>query len=573
MAVPFRLRASELPGPGGDAGMGEPVIKTDAETSVEGRHGPGSGISGWTAVAGVVAILVAAVLVRPHLLGGPLGRSPDSGTSASARILSVEELRAAIAAERAGGLAPQDVVADVTIDASRVTPPLSRECDPFGQCQVIGTLAGFGDADGTVALRQESGDLPPATDAESLAAPLALRLTGHGPIEFLGHFDLAPSGASTWSVAEALAATATAPDEQAVAVAGWLKGASGFSCGPVPTAPLPDPFQCSGFVFLTPDPSRLVTSTGVGHTFSAPSDGIPVQSGAYAEYAPDPAYADENDEPRLAVYLLRMVAYDSAACPECRGWLVVGRLDAAPERLAEPAPVVRSPEELTALLGSERSQLVSRVLLVDGTVGPSTVGPCDGAGMCQIGTLTGTSEKIVASVETASMLPTVADFWTRGVLAVKVRSDGLEYLGYLGYNADNSFYFDPGQLDRPEMLNHAPLLLVVARGWLVDGGIHSCPLGIPAGPSETPAPQCPETWVASSSFQPVSGDVTGAWSVVTPTDAVRVQAGAYDEFAPDPTFEPNGVAHVPRQGSYLLRLIGSSSGSQSGWQIVARLDP
>jgi hypothetical protein len=533
------------------------------------------GTSGGIAAAGAVAILVTAVLVGPRLLG-VTANSPGTEllSTTNLRALSVDELRAAIAAERAGGLAPQDVVADVAVDAGRIAAPLSRECDPLGQCQVIGTLAGLGEVEGAVAVNKESGDLPPATDAASLAAPVALRLTGHGPIEFLGHFDLAPSGASTWSVAEALAATATAPDEQAVAVAGWLKGASGFSCGPVPTAPLPDPFQCSGFVFLTPDPSRLVTSTGVGHTFSAPSDGIPVQSGAYAEYAPDPAYADENDEPRLAVYLLRMVAYDSPACPKCRGWLVVGRLDASPGRLTEPSPVVRSPDELAALLGAGRSQSVGRVLFVDGAVSPGTVGRCDSAGWCSIGALTGTSENVVASAETASMLPAEAGFMTTGVLAMKVRADGLEYLGYLGYNADNSFYFTPGQLDRPdEWQNHAPLMAVITRAWLVDGGIHSCPLAAPAEPSATPLPPCPETWVASSSFQPVSGDVRGAWSVVTPPDAVQVQAGAYEDFAPNPALEPDGVAHVPREGTYLLRLVGPASGGQSVWRIAARLDP
>jgi len=78
-------------------------------------------------------VRAAAILVLAALLAGcgsPSSPSPTSEPSptstppapaADVRVLDAAELRAAIAAQRAGGLAPQDVVADVAIQADRRT--------------------------------------------------------------------------------------------------------------------------------------------------------------------------------------------------------------------------------------------------------------------------------------------------------------------------------------------------------------------------------------------------------------------------------------------------------------------
>jgi beta-glucanase (GH16 family) len=530
-------------------------------------------------------VLAAAALIGPRFWSNPpVAASPTGPILATkVQVLTVDELRAAIATERAGGLQPQDVVADVSIDASRKTAPLSRECDPVGACQVIGTLHGFDDADGAVAIRQEDRVLPPASDTAALQAPVALRLTGRGPVEFLGHVRSAPSGSPTWSVAQALADTATAADEQVVGVNGWLGGGIEPSCGPAPQGTVPpQPFDCQIRDYLTPDSRRLVTAVGSnGYSYAAPRDGLPVQEGAYETYAPNPSYSDANKDARQATYLLRMVAYEAPDCVNCRSWLVVGRLDAsAMESSTEAGPIVRSAAELERLVSSDRSQWVGKAVYVDGVVTPETRGNGGGCGtssLCQIGTLESTSEKVFASPYTVSMLPSEADFMTSGVLALKVRQDGLEYVGYAGYNTDNSFYFTPAQLADPQELNHAPLLIVVAKGWLVDGGLHSCASATGSQDlSDTPFEACPEAWLATNADQPVSSTDAGGSTITAPSEAVRVQPEAYAEFAPNPSLEPTGVAHVPRFGTFLLRLVQNpqtGSNNQSGWQVVARLDP
>ena len=175
------------------------------------------------------------------------------------------------------------------------------------------------------------------------------------------------------------------------------------------------------------------------------------------------------------------------------------------------------------------------------------------------------------------MLPREADARTQGVLAVVVRQDGLEYLGGMGYNTDNTFAFQPSQLTDPLTLNDAPLLTVVVNGWLVDtGAAVPCPApASPLPPSDTPFAICPWAWVTASEVQPVSRTADGG-SITPPVGAVRVQPGAYQEFAADPATASDGVGHVPREGAYLLRLVQDprpGANPQTGWQVVARLDP
>jgi hypothetical protein len=536
-------------------------------------------------------VLVVVALIGLRL---PFSSAPSPAATAGAsgpvqptevKVLTAAELRTAIAAQRAGGLASQDVVADVAIDAGRQTAPLSRECVPPGQCLVIGTLVGFDDPDGTVAVRQEDGVLLPATDPADLQAPVALRLSAQGPIEFLGHVQFTSGGDATWSVAETLAATATAPDGQVVGVDGWLEGATGFTCGPAPEPgpAIPAPFDCAVRDYITAEPVTLVTGSGNSEggswEMSTPPDGVAVQRGAYDEYAPNPSISNMNEESRRAIYLLRMVVDDAVNCSDCRGWLVVGRLDAAPIKAASATigPVVRSTAELALLLGKDRVSWIGKAVLVDGTVSPGTGQNCPQTGDCTIGTLVGTTESVVASAYTASMLAPLG-FGAQGVLAVIVRQDGLEYLGYMGYNTDNSFEYQPSQLAGPDELNHAPLLTVVVNGWLVDSGSAiECPplVVVPSPPADTPFTTCPWAWVTAGDVQPVTSSASGL-AVTPPAGAVQVQPNAYLEFAVDPAATADGIGHVPRAGTYLLRLVQDprpGANPQTGWQVVARLGP
>jgi hypothetical protein len=554
------------------------------------RSGLALRLSGLAAVVGTISIVLAILALiglRMPFNGGP---SPAATTGAQGpvratgvKLLTAAELRAAIAAQRAGGLAPQDVVADVSIDPSRLIAPLSRECVPPGQCLVIGTLQGFDDPNGTVAVRQEDGVLPPATDPADLQAPVALRLSGQGPIEYLGHLRLTSGGSPAWSVAETLAATATAPNGQVVGVDGWLEGAGEPSCGPAPLPgpPVPEPFDCQIRDYLTAQPQTLATGSGNAQggswSISAPSDGVPVQMGAYEAYAPNPGYSDINKEPRRAIYLLRMVVHDAVNCAGCRGWLVVGRQDAASMKSTSPTgPVVRSAAELALLLGKDRASWIGKAVLVDGKVLPGTAQNCPQTGNCNIGTLQETNETVFSSTYTASMLPQEAGFQTQGVLAVVVRQDGLEYLGYMDYNTDNSFAFQPSQLTDPLVLNQVPLGVVVVTGWLVDSGTVRCPAPItPLPPADTPFFNCPWAWVTASDVQPVTVTASGL-GVTPPTGAVQVQPNAYAEFAPGAATPADGIGHVPRAGTYLLRHVQDprpGASPPTGWQVVARLDP
>jgi hypothetical protein len=499
----------------------------------------------------------------------------------AARALDASELRAAIGAQRAGGLAPRDVIADVAIDGSRRTAPLSRECVPTGHCSVLGTLAGLSDPEGTVAIREQDRVLPPTTDLPDLGSPVALRLSGSGPIEFLGHVRVA-EGSLAWTVADTLAATATAPDGQVVAVDGWLVG-SGIpsTCGPAPLPgpPIPAPFGCHASEFLTAEPAKPISGGGGSYEMGAVPGSVSVQMGAYAQFAPERASDAMNDVPRRATYLLRMVVYDAVNCPGCRGWLMVGRLDSAPT--AAPAtpgePVVRSTEELGVLLASNRSAWVGRAMVVDGQVQPGRASGCGASALCPIGTLVGASERVVASPYTASMLYPDTDFPTNGVMAVLVRGDGLEYLGYLGYNESNGFTLPVASLADPMRTNHRPLIVFVVTGWLVDSGTLALPCASPIGPlpPDTPFVPCGSSWLTADAVQPVAVTANGL-SVVPPPGGIRVQPGAYAEYAPNPATEPDGFGHVPRHGAYLVRLVADprpGSNPPTGWQVVARLDP
>jgi hypothetical protein len=365
-----------------------------------------------------------------------------------------------------------------------------------------------------------------------------------------------------------------------IAATGWLVGVEGFSCGPVPMpGPIvPEPFSCQIPEFLTERATRPVSRTGLsgmgsGFQMSAPSGAVQLQMGAYQQFAPSPSFDGVNDVPRLGTYLLRMVAVDQSNCAHCRGWLAVGRLDAS-DASASPAPSgyqpqVRSPDELALALAQDRPALVGHSVFVDGRIVPGTASGCTEPGPCSIGVLEGTAEPVVAAPYAVAQLVPGDDAQVRGVLALVVRSDGLEYLGVGGVPLPLS------ELADPLVTNGLPLQVHPVTAWLVGMGPEPCPSFASAPPADTPFDTCGGAWLMPAPDQPVQRR-GGGFSIVPPAGAVRVQPAAYDEYAPAPAAEPSGVGFVPRQGTYLVRMVSNPPGgapAQIGWQIVARLTP
>jgi hypothetical protein len=365
-----------------------------------------------------------------------------------------------------------------------------------------------------------------------------------------------------------------------IAATGWLVGVEGFSCGPVPMpGPIvPEPFSCQIPEFLTERATRPVSRTGLsgmgsGFQMSAPSGAVQLQMGAYQQFAPAPSFDGVNDVPRLGTYLLRMVAVDQSNCAHCRGWLAVGRLDAS-DASASPAPSgyqpqVRSPDELALALAQDRPALVGHSVFVDGRIVPGTASGCTEPGPCSIGVLEGTAEPVVAAPYAVAQLVPGDDAQVRGVLALVVRSDGLEYLGVGGVPLPLS------ELADPLVTNGLPLQVHPVTAWLVGMGPEPCPSFASAPPADTPFDTCGGAWLMPAPDQPVQRR-GGGFSIVPPAGAVRVQPAAYDEYAPAPAAEPSGVGFVPRQGTYLVRMVSNPPGgapAQIGWQIVARLTP
>lgn len=529
----------------------------------------------------------------PATTAGPMGQTPGPAATggpsttpmaslaeppAGVTVLDAAGLSAAIAAQRAGGLASQVVVANVDIDPRPLPAVILRECaDPLGSCTVIGTLAGAVFPDGTVTIRAEPYVVPPPITAADLHGPVALRLDGTAPIEYLGHLD--PLAGTSFDVAALSAATPSAVPGRLVAVRGWLAGVLAPSCGPYMPETIPEPFRCPGLRgFLADQPVRPATRVGNGGSISVPDSAVTVQYGAYESFASSPANDGVNDEPRLGLYLVRFVASDTADCPACRGWLVVGRLDAAPAHVLQTAPpvpgaVVRSAAELVAWLGEDRTSLVGRAVIVDGRVVQLNPRSCGLRLTCDFGSLEGTTEGVKVSAYTASLLLPDTDYPLNGAMALEVRPDGLEYLGYMGSLDGRDFNAAVTDLTNMSQMPRGPMTVIVS-GWLVAGPPVPCPQQNPAPPADTPFEPCPGAWLTGDMVQPWTVTPTSI-SMTPPAMGVRVQYGAYGQFAPDPAAQPDGTV-APRFGTYLVRLVTDTTigpDGPRGWQVVGRLDP
>ena len=540
-------------------------------------------------VVAVVGLGGAFAVLRSGPPAGPTGTpGPTAGPTAppvppaGVKLLNAAELADAIARQRAGGLEPQVVVADVGIDESRRTAPYERECDPVGTCTVIGTLFELGDLEGTVTVRSEERVLAIPMDPDTLLGPVALRLAGTAPIEFLGRVDLTRDAGGRVDVAGLRDLTAATPDGRIVAVDGWLAGVNGPSCGPAFPTPPPKPFDCPGLrAFLADEPVRPAKPEGEnGTVLSVPDTAVQVQYGAYRQFAAAPVSpgVGGNDEPRHGLYLVRMVVADVEGCPACRGWLVVGRLDAQPAAITGPTASgvvhVQSAAEVDAALASDRAALAGRVVFVDGAVSPGTASNCGiDATTCDLGTLDGTSLAVTASGPTVAQLLPDTDYPVQGVMAFRVGERTLEYLGWMGWFDPLGYEAAVADLMTPDQLARGPEMVAV-KGWLVAGLPIPCPA--PPGPAaiiDTPFQTCPPAWITADEVQPIVR-TSNSISYTEPAVGFHVQYGAYGDYAPDPGSDPLSGLVEPRFGTYLVRLLTNpNDANQRGWQVVARLDP
>lgn len=550
---------------------------------VVGMMAGGLGRLGSTPTANPTAVASAAASAGP--VGPsetPISQSTTPPSPAapptSVHVLDAAALAADIEAVAAGKVAAHDVVANVGADPVKHPAPLTRECaDPLGSCTVVAVLDGFDASTGAITTRQEPQALPPPSDPANLTAPLALRLVPGGPIELLGHVDLAGSTGQV-DAAGLKGLTASTLSGHVVAVLAWLGGVTGFSCGPVNTAP--PPFNCPGspsFINDQPvmgaivddhpsaNPGTSITPTRV-ITGNIPDTAALVQMGAYQAFAPSPVIVDGvNGEPRFGMYLVRMVAVDNADCQKCRGWLLVGRLDATPSPAtasgaANAGQRVYSAEELETALDSGGASLTGKAVLVDGRIEPvfgvACVAAADG---CVIGALAGTRESVWASAYTRQLLAG-RDPTAQGVMAMQVRPDGLEYLGEMAYPNGVDFVATITDL-KGDFSNNLPLMTFIVSGWLgTTGPTHCLSAPGPPPPADTPfGSPCPSSWLATTND-------------AHPSDMERVQYAAYQDFA------PGGApgATEPKFGTYLVRLVVDTRQGLSGprgWQVVARLAP
>ena len=529
-------------------------------------------------LATLVGIVVIAAACGPRLAlaptAPPASATPVPGVPASAvasasggsrdwsHPLTAAELLAAVAGERRSTDAWRDVVYAGGVDTTRKPEPIERECAELTPCTVIGTLAGVDDPAGAIAVghAEPEFNIPPPTTPDDLTGPIALHIPRSGPIEFLGHVDLA-NGAVVGSVSDAAGASATIRNGVVRAVDGWLTSVA-TSCGPAPIPfdpPLPNPFNCQPPGWIASD------ETGGGAR-------IDVQTFAYQEFATDPEGGSNAPFPaRHGVYLVRWVEYEADNCHGCQRYLVVGRLDTStpsPNDIAN-MPTIRSAQELAASLAADRASLFGHVVFVDGQILPGrATGQCSGTALCSIGTLVGTSEAVQATPYAVSLLLPDTDFPTHGYLSLVVRSDGLEYLGNFGWNngVDRSAIF-PFSVLRDKNSTRGPLT-VIAVGWLIGFAI-PCPPDIgPTPPPDTPFGPCATDWLMPNDESLPRHTSSG--DVYAPSDGIRVQSGAYQTFAPNPT---SGVA---QEGTYLFRLDQDwpdNPASQRGWQVVGRLQP
>ncbi len=324
-----------------------------------------------------------------------------------------------------------------------------------------------------------------------------------------------------------------------------------------------------------------------GGRMDIPDTAVLVQYGAYREFAPSPVSpgVGGNDEPRRGLYLVRLVTAETKGCEGCRGWLVVGRLDALPDPgvtqssapTTAPADLVsiQLPAELGAQLSADRDALLGRVVFVEGKVLANQRACGRNPAPCNQWDLAGTTEQVTMADITAAQLDPESSFMLDGPLAFRVLPVGLEYLGWLGsFAEDGGFTAEVAVLEDLGMMPRGPVTVAV-DGWLVAGPLQHCLLQIGVeGLTDTAFVTCPPAWLTRDEVQ-ATQLTDGAISDEQPSPAIRVQYSAYSQYAPSPL--PDAAVPAPQRGTYLVRLLRNPNApdpeAARSWQVVGRLDP
>ncbi len=230
--------------------------------------------------------------------------------------------------------------------------------------------------------------------------------------------------------------------------------------------------------------------------------------------------------------------------------------------------------QLNALMAADLNGLIGRRLVITGSVRGISAA-CFNSNACP------STDLLVGSNPRLEVKSIPADVALNGQTTF---SAVLIDAGTLGFEATvattvTGGAFLPSQLVAAENASHSTGYRLV-QGWISGIPIlSSCPQ---ARPSPDSFASCGEpAFLGDTSVLPQTSN-----SLPVPANSVRVQNGAYVDFAPAPSTvydSSRSLVSVPEEGTFLVKAVYTSpcppgafcafSPAMRGWQIIARLDP
>ena len=535
VATRIERRGAGLDVPVRPVGIGRPPLRR--------RAWVGAGLA-VALIVGLSGLLVVGVPSTRN--DSPRRGSPSASAAASAQVstpvsvpagLTVGAFRVDLATGRLNG---RVVLLTGTLE---VTP---MPCLGLAACQSIEVIGLAGVGVSYWSSTTSPADVHAAIDAHPGPVLMAFRVDGTDLV-LLG-WPLQPPESSMAVTELTGAATGIGGDDLAI-VGGWLVGGSSTVDCPAATTP----WRCPGIQ------SRL-TSEPPG------SDGKPKLPDQVANVGVDASLGLGSAPATIAgPFLVRIIAVRGWASP----YQVIARLDPATTiRLgtitpSEPIGPGTPSEAMSAVelrAGLDDGSLTDRLILIDGSLLSVASTPCSvtRGPQCVTLYLRGLEGILVqAEQPLASVMDNPAP--ATGRLMFRGGPGLLTFLGHA-----------PGALDAPVTV--AQLLatvnapgsdaLTVVSGWLVVGGIHSCPFE-PAGATPCPGPP---PWLTDD----------------RPFDDGMLPSNDGSSVALTPTVSRQTVGQIVTPGPFLVRRIWNTaicdapagvdcSGAQ--WQVIAAFDP